>query len=97
MKNVGHKKQALKINDSNMGDYHYIINISGNNTVDGIDPNNSLARACLALTQMIEIQINLAKIAAALSSTSKVPQFGRTVSARLSTTMISPLVLIITV
>ena len=40
VKNIGHKKQALKINDTNMGDYHYIINISGNNTVEGIDPNN---------------------------------------------------------
>ena len=40
VKNIGHKKQALKINDENKGDYHYIINISGNNTVEGIDPNS---------------------------------------------------------
>ena len=31
------KKAVLKINDSNMGDYKYIINISGKNKVYGID------------------------------------------------------------
>ena len=29
-------KQVLNVNDSNMGDYKYILNISGNNTVSGV-------------------------------------------------------------
>ena len=29
-------KQVLNINDSNMGDYKYIINISGNNVINGV-------------------------------------------------------------
>ena len=30
------KKQVLNVNDSNMGDYKYILNISGNNTVSNV-------------------------------------------------------------
>ena len=30
------KKQVLNINDSNMGDYKYIINISGDNVINGV-------------------------------------------------------------
>lgn len=37
--NSAHKKQVLKINDSNMGDYKYILNISGDNKVSGVEPN----------------------------------------------------------
>ena len=37
--NSAHKKQVLKINDSNMGDYKYILNISGDNKVNGVEPN----------------------------------------------------------
>ena len=33
-------KAVMNINDSNMGDYKYIINISGNNTVNGVTPDN---------------------------------------------------------
>ena len=36
--NSAHKKQVLKINDSNMGDYKYILNISGDNKVNGVEP-----------------------------------------------------------
>ena len=37
--NTAHKKQAMKINDSTAGEHKFIINISGNNTVKGIEPN----------------------------------------------------------
>ena len=37
--NSAHKKQVLKINDYNMGDYKYILNISGDNKVSGVEPN----------------------------------------------------------
>ena len=37
--NSAHIKQVLKINDSNMGDYKYILNISGDNKVSGVEPN----------------------------------------------------------
>ena len=33
-------KPVLNINDSNMGDYKYIINISGNNVVNGVDTDD---------------------------------------------------------
>ena len=33
-------KAVMNINDSNMADYKYIINISGNNTVNGVTPDN---------------------------------------------------------
>ena len=33
-------KAVMNINDSNMGAYKYIINISGNNTVTGVTPDN---------------------------------------------------------
>ena len=33
-------KAVMNINDSNMGAYKYIINISGNNTVNGVTPDN---------------------------------------------------------
>ena len=36
--NSAHKKQVLKINDSNMGNYKYILNISGDNKVNGVEP-----------------------------------------------------------
>ena len=34
-------KAALSINDSNMGDYKYIINFSGKNTVNGLETSNT--------------------------------------------------------
>ena len=37
--NSAHKKQVLKINDSNMGNCKYILNISGDNKVSGVEPN----------------------------------------------------------
>lgn len=36
VKNTANNKQVLNVNDSNMGDYKYILNISGNNTVSGV-------------------------------------------------------------
>lgn len=33
-------KAVMNINDSNMGDYKYIINISGTNVVNGVTPDN---------------------------------------------------------
>ena len=39
VKNIAHKKQAMKINDSTMGQHKYTINISGDNKVEGIEPN----------------------------------------------------------
>ena len=37
--NSEHIKQVLKINDSNMGNCKYILNISGDNKVSGVEPN----------------------------------------------------------
>ena len=37
--NSEHIKQVLKINDSNMGNCKYILNISGDNKVRGVEPN----------------------------------------------------------
>ena len=39
--NSAHIKQVLKINDSNMGNYKYILNISGDNKVSGVEPNGT--------------------------------------------------------
>ena len=36
--NSAHIKQVLKINDSNMGNYKYILKISGDNKVNGVEP-----------------------------------------------------------
>lgn len=36
VKNTANNKQVLNVNDSNMGGYEYILNISGNNTVSGV-------------------------------------------------------------
>lgn len=36
VKNTANNKQVLNVNDSNMGGYKYILNISGNNTVSGV-------------------------------------------------------------
>lgn len=38
--NTGSNKTALNINDKNMGSYKYILNISGTNTVTGINPED---------------------------------------------------------
>ena len=37
--NSAHIKQVLKINDYNMGNCKYILNISGDNKVSGVEPN----------------------------------------------------------
>ena len=43
--NSGSKnKSVLNINDSNMGDYKYIINISGNNTINNKSADNDIFR-----------------------------------------------------
>lgn len=34
-------KQALGINDSNMGDYKYVLNIEGVNTINGLNPDSA--------------------------------------------------------
>ena len=36
VKNTANNKQVLNVNDSNMGGFKYILNISGNNTVSGV-------------------------------------------------------------
>lgn len=36
VKNTANNKQVLNVNDRNMGDYKYFLNISGNNTVSGV-------------------------------------------------------------
>ncbi len=40
--NNGNKKTVLKINDSNMGEYKYIIRISGSNVINGRDGKSSI-------------------------------------------------------
>ena len=66
--NSAHKKQVLKINDYNMGDYKYILNISGDNKVSGVEPNGTTCSRLFGFDDAVqnsgrtEVHINGVKV-----------------------------------
>ena len=70
------QKQVLNVNDSNMGNYKYIINISGDNKVSGISVDSTTCSRLFGF--LVEKQARI--IPADLMFSLKTRRFGETVS-----------------